>query len=369
MSRTQNTPVVYLCGPIAGQGEPARGGFQSCNRRTIEGLRARNYEVVPLPYPEPQSSGIGKAAEYAVLFIRLAATVAMIRQRSIFHMTGLLKSFVYVELALLLLARMRRCFTIYDIRAGSAERHFESRTSVYRWTFSKILRSADEVMAENKALVPFIKSIRGRDPVIFLNHLDTNKVPARRFDGQVSKVPVIAYAGSVRPEKGLETILEASRLLCDGACPVEVKIAGVGPEAFVGQLKDRYSTLAVSWLGPQTPAAVLNLFSTSQFFLFPTSHAGEGQSNTLTEAMACGCVPITSDHGFNRDVVGDCGVVLRPDADAGEYARALRTVWESGDWSTLSEDARRRIREKYSSKKIIAQLIDVYESREAAALD
>ena len=369
MAHSQTTTTVYLCGPIAAPGKPARGGFQSCNRRTIEGLRAQKYEVVPLPYPEPQSSGVRKAAEYAVLFIRLAGTVATIEQRSIFHMTGLLKSFVYIELVLLLLARMRRCFTIYDIRAGSAERHFESRTFIYRWAFSKIVRSADEVMAENKALAPFIKSIRGRDPVIFLNHLDTNKVPERTFGGHVSKVPIIAYAGSIRPEKGIETILEASRLLCDVACPVEVKIAGVGPEPFVGHLKDQYSTLPVSWLGPQTPSAVLDIFAASHFFLFPTSHPGEGQSNTLTEAMACGCVPITSDHGFNRDVVGDCGVVLRPDADAVEYARALWAIWESGDWSGTSKDACRRIRDQYSSTKIIADLIEVYESREAAAHD
>jgi len=46
------------------------------------------------------------------------------------------------------------------------------------------------------------------------------------------------------------------------------------------------------------------------FFVSDDLTIGEGHSNALTEAMDAGLVPICSDHGFNRDVIGNCGFLL-----------------------------------------------------------
>jgi hypothetical protein len=47
-------PRVYLCGPIAAAGEAARGGYQACNRRSLEALRAA-YCCSPAPAPRSET--------------------------------------------------------------------------------------------------------------------------------------------------------------------------------------------------------------------------------------------------------------------------------------------------------------------------
>ncbi len=95
--------------------------------------------------------------------------------------------------------------------------------------------------------------------------------------------------------------------------------------------------------------------------MFPTRHFGEGQSNALTEAMACGCVCIVSRHGFNASVVGAAGVVLQVDATPQQYAEQLTEVWSTPDrWRMLSEAGRRRAAARFSTRPVIARLIEHY---------
>ena len=46
----------------------------------------------------------------------------------------------------------------------------------------------------------------------------------------------------------------------------------------------------------------------SDIYLYPTSHAGEGQNNTITEAMARGLNVIATDKGFISELLKDSGV-------------------------------------------------------------
>lgn len=352
-------PRIYLCGPIAEPGKPARGGFQACNRRTVDALVARGLDVVALAYPEPQTHSVRKLIDYFAGFARLASGVVSCRRSSIFHMTGVHGRLVYAELVLILLARLRGCRCIYDVRAGSAPTHYRRRGPLFRLSFRAALRRTDLLLVEGEELVEFVESVTGRTPAVFPNHVDPNAIPPRP-DFPLASLPVVAYAGAVRPEKGVRTLLEACRLLGRAGLPVEVRVAGTGAEPFVDELRDDYEDLGVAWEGAIGSGDVLAMFGGAHFFLFPTSHVGEGQSNALTEAMACGCVPIASEHGFNVSVIGDCGRLLPPQARASDYADALQAIWSSGSWGSLSQRARQRIRDRFSSPRVIDGLIAHY---------
>ena len=355
-------PTVYLCGPIAETGKPAKGGFQSCNRRTIDALAGQGVDVRTLPYAQPETRGLRKALEYALGFTKLALQVIACKRGSILHLTGLYGPFIQAEIVLIHLAHLRGCRCIYDLRAGSGELHYRQRGALYRASFDHALRSVDLVMVEGHKLTGFVESITGRAPVFFPNHIDAGAMPARPGANGAAKTAVIGYAGSLNPEKGIRLILEASRVLAAEGFDVEVRLAGIGPAAFVDELRSAYADLRIAWLGAVPADQVLALFSAAHFFVFPTEHRGEGQSNALTEAMACGSVPIASDHGFNASVVGDCGAVLPPKSDAKAYGRALREIWDGGRWGELSARSQRRIREHFSSPAVIAGLLVQYRS-------
>lgn len=358
--------AIYLCGPIADPGMPAKGGYQSNNLRTIEALQYRGIEVHALPYAQPESSGIRKLIEYAVSFWLLALKVVTCEKRSILHITGLRRIFIYPEIALVYLGKLKKCRTIYDVRDGlTLEAGHLNRSTIYRRCFTLILRSVDLVMVEGESQVPFVESLTGVTPVHIPNQVDLTSIPSRiRMNGDKPK-PVIAYAGTMRPEKGISTILEAAEILKNNGVAVTVRLAGTGDRNFIDDLRRRHRDLPVDWLGAQTSAGVLDLFSTSHFFVFPTRWPGEGQSNSLTEAMACGAVPIVSDHGFNAATVGGCGAILSPNDSAAEYAATLQRIWDGGQWEELSQMAVARVRECFSSSAVIDHLIEQYVSLES----
>lgn len=351
---------IYLCGPIAEPGKPAMGGYQSRNLRTIEALRERKIEVHGLPYAQPGPSRVRKLIDYALGFSSLACKTAACQKNSIVHITGLRRVFLYPEIVLVYLAKLRNCLTIYDIRDGlDLDMVWLERSRIYRFFFTRILKAVDLVMVQGDRQAPLVESITGVSPVLMPNQIDLSRVTPRPYAAP-DDAPVIAYAGALKREKGLETILEAAEILKRRGLDVSVRIAGTGDHAFVQELKSRQSDVEVEWLGAQTTAEVLHLFGTSHFFLFPTWWPGEGQSNALTEAMACGCVPVVSDHGFNAATVGDSGAVLDLSRNATAYADCVERIWSSGKWTELSQSAVARVHQQFSSVAIINHLTEQY---------
>jgi glycosyltransferase involved in cell wall biosynthesis len=126
-------------------------------------------------------------------------------------------------------------------------------------------------------------------------------------------------------------------------------------------LRKHKKDLPVIFAGSLNPAEIEKRLSEEHIFLFPTRHSGEGHSNALTEAMASGLVPICSDHGFNRDVVGDCGFIMPADATADDYAAVLLAAVRSpGLLRDLSFRARSRTERLYSDVRVVPLLIEQY---------
>jgi glycosyltransferase involved in cell wall biosynthesis len=360
LSLSAELPRVYLTGPIAVGDEPARGGFQACNRRTIAALRQRGIDVTPLPYPHPRARGLRKLLEYASGFLLLYLRVLGCESGSIVHVTAVGRHFIYLEFLLVWLARLAGCRVVYDVRAGGARAKYERATALFRFFFERTLRAADHLMVEGQAFQDFIEAVAGRRPVYLPNHLDTSTIAARDRVDPRPDAPTIVYVGRVVPEKGVETILHAGRLLRQAGIATSIRIVGEGDAGYIASLRARYADVDAAWPGPLAPAAVLDTMRHGHFFVFPTRHFSEGQSNALTEAMACGLVPIVSQHGFNEAVAGDAGVALPKDAVAADYARAVEHVWRTPAWEAMSRLAEARARHLYSTPAVVATLLDEY---------
>lgn len=356
-------PPIVLTGPIALTGEAARGGFQACNRRTIEALRERGHDITAWPYPHPRARGVRKLAEYVAGFLGLYARAARCRSGTIVHITAHGAHFAALEWVLLQIARMRGCKVNFDIRAGVAHRLYQQGGGFYRRMYAHTLRSADHVMVEGEAFVPFVTEITGQAPSYFPNHIDVDVLP-RRAAPTSAEAPSpmrLVYVGRIVPEKGLGVVIDTCRALVSAGERVHLSIAGDGTPEYLDHLKRQAEGLDVDWLGPRTSPEVLQLFLASHFFLFPTSHVGEGQSNALTEAMACGCVPVASDHGFNAGSIADCGATLRPGSRGADYANVVLGIWRTpGRWAELSRVARERVEARFATGPVIDRLVEEY---------
>jgi glycosyltransferase involved in cell wall biosynthesis len=354
------TLTILFCGPIPLHGATPIGGYEACNRRTIEALRERGVSLRELHYPQPRGGKLAKLGGYLVGFLALHRAVgAEAGSDKILHLTGLYKHFAAAELLLLRQAHRHGMHTVYDIRAGSMFKHYERLGPLYRWLFRRLLSAADQVMIEGMDYAPFVFAHTGRAAIYLPNHVLAAGIPARPA-APLPAHPRLLYVGRVTLEKGVETALQTTRLLRAHGLPCTLAIAGPVAPALLASLQLDYTDVNAEWLGSLSSDAVLAQLGRAHLFIFPTRHPGEGHSNALTEAMAMGCVAVASDNGFNRSVIGDTGLILPRTATAGDYAEAIATLWQQQRWEALSEAAMARTKALFSTESAVARLHAAY---------
>jgi glycosyltransferase involved in cell wall biosynthesis len=352
---------IAYCGPIAQPSQPARGGYESANRRLIDDLRLRRVDVIEFAYPVALGTTLRKSVTYTRRFAAIALEMVQQRQRyKIFHLTPLYRQFIWAEAVLCMLAWSLGKRVAFDIRAGSFIHDYENRSTAYRILVDALMRRADVVAVEGEEFIPFAEARNPRPILNLPNYYNPRpadpETNSRRDDERIR----IVFLGRVVPEKGIETAIGAVQALQDMGVPAHLDVIGRIEDSYLLTLGQRAANLPVTFHGPLAPDIFRAKLAESHFFIFPTVHNGEGHSNALTEAMAEGLVPICSDNGFNRSVVGDAGRVLPLDATASDYAKIIADIGKGSDWRELSHAASRRIAEHFTGVVVLPVLIETY---------
>jgi glycosyltransferase involved in cell wall biosynthesis len=165
------------------------------------------------------------------------------------------------------------------------------------------------------------------------------------------------------PQKDHETFLHAAGLLGAQHPDAHFLLAGKGvtPDnpAFAGLLAaGRVDGARLRLLGerPDPPRllAALDVYVSSSAF-------GEGFTNAIGEAMACGVPCVVTEVGDSAHIVGDTGLVVPPRRPR-ELARALDLAlsWPEASRASRGAAARDRIRKNFDINRIAAQLESLY---------
>jgi glycosyltransferase involved in cell wall biosynthesis len=251
---------------------------------------------------------------------------------------------------------------VLDIRAGSYRSSYESRGPLYRAGCRAVLRAADLIVSQDPKTVDYLRRLTGRSAEYVPNHTECVSAaePSRPEPGAGDEVRLI-YFGAMRMEKGIDRIVTACGWLVRRGQPASLTLIGASQPRVRAEIEALACangiTSFVAIHPPVSPDELRGLCAHGHFFLFPTRWIGEGHSNSLTEAMAWGLVPIASDWGCNALVVGDAGRVLRSSASGEEYAAAIEEIWTRREWKTLSDLSRERVRRLYSTDVVLPRLI------------
>jgi len=135
--------------------------------------------------------------------------------------------------------------------------------------------------------------------------------------------------------KGLDRVAECARLMPHR----RFRIVGLWPE-----MAERLSPLPpnLSWTPALEPEDLRNEYRAASVYL-QLSRA-EGLPNVLTEAMACGCVPVVTPVGGMPDVVRDVGFIVASD----DSRATMEAIEQASRRPELGQECRRRIVRDYS---------------------
>ncbi len=186
------------------------------------------------------------------------------------------------------------------------------------------------------------------------NGIDTAEFqPGLRSPGNPVTIGVIC---ALRPEKGLPTLVEAFAQVPDA----RLVIVGSGP--MLPELQRLAAALGVLDRCHFEPATnrVADWLRKIDVFVLPS--LSEALSNSLMEAMACGCAVTASSTGGNIELVQPNSTgLLFPPGDAAALAANLRTLVENESLrSQLAANASRFIREGFSLEQSARRMAEIY---------
>jgi len=159
---------------------------------------------------------------------------------------------------------------------------------------------------------------------------------------------LIGLVGRLDPMKGHPTFLKAAALLTRERTDVRFLCVGDGPHPYQSRLRSMSEELGLGkrliWLSSaEDMSAIYNAMDV----MTSSSSFGEGFSNAIGEAMACGVPCVVTDVGDSKQIVGDFGEVVPP-----TDPRALAQAWSRMLKPNENEQRRRiqirtRIMEQY----------------------
>ncbi len=171
---------------------------------------------------------------------------------------------------------------------------------------------------------------------------------------------VIGVVCALRPEKGLSTLLKAFAAIRNLQPGLKLAIVGSGPMR--QPLEAEARALGV-WddcvLAPATNH-VADWLRAIDIFVLPS--LSEAFSNSLMEAMACGCCAVASNVGGNPELVrdGETGLLFEA-RDAPGLAAALRTLIENEPLrQRLRTAGERMLHERFSIRASAERMGDIF---------
>lgn len=365
---------------------PLSGGAEAQARSLAQSLAARGVEVTVLTRAYP---GL-RASETlnGVTVSRLWAPGS-----------GLLASVAFSVSLLFTLLRNRKAYDIYHIHLASshaipagflgpipgiptilkfgATREFgdigTSRNKLGgRWKLDFLKRRINAFVCTSREMVAEVTA-EGFDAS--LTHLIPNGVdtasyspvsPAEQADLRaklgLDSRPVALFSGRLEPQKGLETLLEAWKLIVAKHPDALLMLAGSGSqEALLLEKAERAGiSLSVRFPGQLKPDDLRDYYRVADLFVLPS--LAEGLSNALLEAMSCGLPVVATRVGGSEDLVidGVNGLLVEPGSIQPLADAILRLLEDRPAVLQMGMRARATVESGYSLVRVAERYLELY---------
>jgi glycosyltransferase involved in cell wall biosynthesis len=238
----------------------------------------------------------------------------------------------------------------------------------YRWLNRMSFHTSTRVVVNSEALSRQLQESCHLEPgkiVTCYNGIDTevfHPAPRRRFPGLEGASLVIGTVCVMRPEKNIPLLLEAFASVAAGRRDLRLFLVGGGPEEPALRALAVKLGIVENCVFHASTSDVAVCLSAMDIFVLPS--LTEGLSNSLMEAMACGCCAIASDVGGNPELVTD-GVtgLLFPSQDRDALIICLSAATSDARLRRiLSAAAVARMRAEFSLRRSAERMQQMYDT-------
>ena len=258
---------------------------------------------------------------YRVVRDIVAFTMMLLKHRpsklDIVHIHGLYGWSSLRELAFVRVAKLFNCRVYYEARAGHFA-FFISQATVLAKIARKMLEKCDYFTVQGNGDTANIESQTGKKPEVHGNYLSANFCSIveheRKKLANLSKKTDVVFVGYVSSAKGCEKFAALAHQF------PKHKFTLVGEVE--SSIKNILNLPNIQLTGRLEKKEIIKILLTSKIFAYPSQMIGEGQPNSVIEALYCGLNVVAYDHGYISDLVADYFLVDKRHGLAG-FASAL----------------------------------------------
>ena len=306
----------------------------------------------------------GSTAAYALGVARTYAQFVwqcLAHRKALVHVVGFYGKVLPVEQLFVRTAQILGHRAVYEMRNGSLCAHYNEGTEAYQKRQRDLWQAADGLLCQGKKFVDFIQQTIGKPSFLYPNYLPAGH-KAQITDRYSASELKLIFFGRLVPSKNVAMLIEATALIRKRMPHAVLHLVGGISDDYLAQMRKLIADLgmaqdAVVFHGPQKFDYIAQMLQQCHFFLFPSAEKNEGHSNSLTEAMGMGTVPVASTAGFNEDIVGDPDLIL-PELSAQAIADRVEQLWKPQVWVKKSEQVARRVAENFTEEIVGPRLLD-----------
>lgn len=334
------------------------GGAEAGCLKTKKIYEDAGLDVVVLDKPAMSRGKLRFALEMLVTPMRLFSLCKKHGKGVPVHIVGFYTKIAGFERLLMKVAHFCGNKVIYELRNGSMVLTYKEGTDKYRQTLKVLLLQPEVVLCQGREYVDFIREQWGVERSFYPNYIMDEFIKPNNTD-RARPIKLI-YFGRVTESKNVDVTIKALAEIRKAGIDARLDVIGGYNDDYKAVLdsvaKDGNVSEYVTFYGRKPFAFIAEKLRESHYFLFPSTEKQEGHSNSLTEAMGCGVVPIVSTAGFNRSICGNDNLVVEH-VDPMSFAKKVIEIEKSGTWAELSDGAYNHIINNYTQSIVSKNLI------------
>lgn len=353
---------------LSKKGETPFGGGEVGNMRTIRMLQEGGYKVVTMRQRKAKAEWGRWQTILSYPFRLLAGWTDVFfkmlfgTRKGIAHLSGFAGKTIFNEYVIMHIMKMLGYNVVYELRGGGAISFWENGSSSYKKMFSNLLNSACHVFVQGKENIPLVESICKTPVYHYANCVEDGFAPSELPDKPKDRINLLFY-GRCEESKHVDMIVEAAAIVQKEVPNVTLTIVGNGQPTYIDMIQSKMKELLMEDSYTYHPGCkhdnLPTLLQDKHFYIFPSTQPREGQSNSVTECMSYGIIPIASQQGFNRSTIGD-DMLIVDELNAEAYAGRICQIVTEGKMMFYSDYVFKHFNENFTEERVFTKTLAEY---------